>query len=335
MLILEDETTFEGEMPLGGSVCAEIVFTTGMCGYAESLTDPSFAGQILVFTYPMIGNYGVCESECESKKIFVSGVIVSESCKNWNHHGSTLSLLEWLKREGIPIMTGVDTRALTKKLRAAGTMQGSMGGATKPSRERLISMVSSVQKRVYGKGKRVIAVDCGMKENILRSLRSFPLEVVTVPFDYDYSNEEYDGVFLSNGPGDPEDCKETIAILKKAMKREKPIYGICLGAQLMALACGATTYKLPFGHRGQNQPCVDVETKRCYITSQNHGYAVDEKSLPEGWKVTFRNLNDDSVEGIAHETLPFYAVQFHPEAAPGPTDTRWLFEKFVTCLEEF
>ena len=332
MLVLADGTSFEGEMLLGGSVAAEVVFTTGMCGYTESLTDPSFAGQILVFTYPMIGNYGVCESDFESKKIYASGVVVSEVCKKWPHYGSSVSLLDWLKKENIPIMSGVDTRALTKKLRSSGTMEGTIGEAIKTTPKRLVSMVSDLQKRVYGKGKRVIVVDCGMKANILRSLQNFPLEVVSVPFDYDYSQEDYDGIFLSNGPGDPKDCKETIAILQKAMKNEKPIYGICLGAQLMAIAASAKTYKLPFGHRGQNQPCIEVETGRCYITSQNHGYAVDEKSLKDQWKVTFRNLNDGSVEGIAHKNLPFYAVQFHPEAAPGPTDTRWLFDRFFACL---
>ncbi len=179
----------------------------------------------------------------------------------------------------------------------------------------------------------MIAVDCGMKESMFRALSQYPLEILRVPYDYDYSEEAFDGVFLSNGPGDPTACGVTIDILRRAMRKGKPIFGVCLGAQMLALAAGAKTYKLPFGHRGQNQPCIDLETKRCYITSQNHGYAVDEKTLPDDWKVVFRNLNDHSVEGIAHKNLPFYSVQFHPEASPGPTDTRWFFERFWQCLK--
>jgi carbamoyl-phosphate synthase small subunit len=203
-----------------------------------------------------------------------------------------------------------------------------------PNREHLVKRVSTCEKAVYGEGKkRIIAVDCGMKESMLRFLSHYPAQIVRVPHDYDYSEEPFDGVFLSNGPGDPVQCGQTVTILQKAMRKQKPIFGVCLGAQMLALAAGARTYKLPFGHRGQNQPCIDVETKRCYITSQNHGYAVDEKTLPDEWKVTFRNLNDGSVEGVAHKTLPFYSVQFHPEAAPGPTDTRGFFERFWECMQ--
>jgi carbamoyl-phosphate synthase small subunit len=202
-----------------------------------------------------------------------------------------------------------------------------------PNKTHLVSRVSIQKPKTYGKGKkRIIAVDCGMKENIIRNLLEFPVTVKRVPFDYDYTNERYDGVFLSNGPGDPARCVETIAILKKAIKLKKPIFGICLGSQLMALAAGGKTYKLPYGHRGHNQPCQDTETGRCYLTSQNHGYAMREKTLPKGWSVNFRNLNDGSVEGVAHDTLPFFSVQFHPEAAPGPTDTAGLFETFFGLL---
>ncbi|NGX46612.1 MAG: hypothetical protein K940chlam2_01808, partial [Chlamydiae bacterium] len=198
-----------------------------------------------------------------------------------------------------------------------------------PLLENLVSKVSIASRKTYGAGKkRVIVVDCGMKESIMRQLQRYPLELVRVPYDEDFTEEEYDGVFLSNGPGDPMQCAVTVEILRKAMRKQKPIFGICLGSQLMALAAGAQTYKLKFGHRGQNQPCIDLESQRCYITSQNHGYAVDEASLPADWKVLFRNLNDESIEGIVHESLPFMAVQFHPEAAPGPTDTRFLFEQF-------
>ncbi|NGX55066.1 MAG: Carbamoyl-phosphate synthase small chain [Chlamydiae bacterium] len=342
-LVLENGARFEGRVPewMGDETFGEVVFTTGMTGYYESLTDPSYTGQILTFTYPLIGNYGVADkAQWESEKIHARGVIVSECCAAYSHHASLLSLLEWLEHEGVPIMVGVDTRELTKTLRTAGTMLGAIVEQPKdnqvfddPNLKELVSLVSIKQQKVYGKGKkRVIVVDCGMKENIIRQLLNFPIELVRVPYDYDFTNEEYDGVFLSNGPGDPTRCNATIEILKRAMAAKKPIFGICLGSQLLALAAGAETYKLKFGHRGQNQPCIDVESERCYVTSQNHGYAVDEKSLPKGWKATFRNLNDGSVEGIAHETLPFSAVQFHPEAAPEPTDTRFLFERFYKQL---
>lgn len=340
-LILENGQKFTGKSPDWQQklVPGEVVFTTGMCGYYESLTDPSYAGQILVFTYPLIGNYGVSNQELwESQQIHAEGVIVGEHCNDWSHHKGRESLLEWLEREKVPLLTGVDTRALTKILRSNGTMRGAISlkeNASLPSHknENLVPSVSPKTRKTHGKGpKRVIAVDCGMKESIIRFLDRYSLEVTRVPYNYDYTKEDYDGVFLSNGPGDPIDCKETIAILKKAMQKKKPIFGVCLGSQMLALAAGATTYKLPFGHRGQNQPCMDLKTGKCYVTSQNHGYAVDEKSLPEDWEVTFRNLNDGSVEGVAHKSLPFYAVQFHPEAAPGPTDTQWFFEKFYTCL---
>lgn len=344
-LILENGEVFEGTAPdwqKGTTFQGEVVFTTGMCGYNESLTDPSFSKQILVFTYPLLGNYGIADSKTwESQKIHVAGVIVNESCENWSHHEGLKSLKEWLEKERIPLLTNVDTRALTKLLRIKGSTLGLISDQARgdsfsdPNAAHLVAEVSPTEKKTYGSGKkRVIAVDCGMKESMMRHLMSFPIEIVRVPYNYDYSEEEFDGVFLSNGPGDPSRCAETIAILQRAMKKEKPIFGVCLGSQMMALAAGAKTYKLRFGHRGQNQPCMDLETKKCYITSQNHGYAVDEGSLPPEWKVTFRNLNDGSVEGISHKTLPFCTVQFHPEACPGPTDTRWFFEKFYACLEK-
>lgn len=340
-LLLQNGQRFEGVAPewQKGVFHGEVVFTTGMCGYYESLTDPSFAGQILVFTYPLIGNYGVAErSFWESQKIHVAGVVLNELCENWSHHASSQSLQEWLKKESIPLLSQVDTRSLTRILRKQGTLLGAITPSLDPLSfpllsNRLVSLVSIKQKQVYGEGKkRVIAVDCGMKESMLRQLQRYPIEIVRVPYNYDYSDDVYDGVFLSNGPGDPLECTETIAILKKALIKGKPIYGVCLGSQMLALASGAKTYKLPFGHRGQNQPCMDLESGRCYITSQNHGYAVDENTLSEGWRVSFRNLNDSSVEGIAHQTLPFYSVQFHPEASPGPTDTRWFFDRFYSCL---
>lgn len=342
-LVLENGSCFEGFSPSWqkGVFYGEVVFTTGMTGYPESLTDPSYKGQILTFTFPLIGNYGVPSKESwESSKIHASGVIVNEACRLWSHHTGSQSLQEWLEKEHVPLIVGVDTRSLTKTLRSHGTMLGAISfdqlsgnDFQDPYKLNLVSQVSCKQVENYGSGpKRIIVIDCGMKENIIRSLSQWPITISRVPYNYDFTKDSFDGVFVSNGPGDPVQCPETIGNLRKAIAIGKPIFGICLGAQLLALASGAKTYKLPFGHRGQNHPCINEETKRCYITSQNHGYAIDEASLPSGWKVTFRSLNDRSVEGIAHKEKPFFAVQFHPEASPGPTDTSWLFEQFYGTL---
>jgi carbamoyl-phosphate synthase small subunit len=336
-LQLADGMVFDGITPKGqGDVIGEVVFNTGMTGYVESLTDPSYAGQILVFTYPLIGNYGVNLQSAESGKVQVSGVVVSEAALQWSHSGSDRSFLEWLDSEHIPIITGVDTRALTKYLRTRGTMAGAIGTSTLKSKDiKLEKRVVSIQEPMtYNNefSKKVILVDCGCKENILRSLLKLPVQVKRVPYNYDYSAELYDGVLVSNGPGDPMDYMETISITKKALAAGKPIFGICLGNQILGSAAGAKTYKLKYGHRGHNQPCLEITTNRGFITSQNHGYSVDEKSLPKAWRVSFRNLNDDSVEGIEHRTKPFFSVQFHPEACPGPTDTEWLFERFYKSL---
>jgi carbamoyl-phosphate synthase small subunit len=342
-LILETGESYAGWAPNWAKevTFGEVVFTTGMMGYVESLTDPSFAGQILVFTYPLIGNYGVPDAKTwESSKIQVQGVIVSELSTYCHHHASQRTLEEWLRQEQIPFLFGIDTRALTKSLRSKGAALGAIAKGENiphpfenPNQTHLVAAVSTpvVQESRKGK-KKIIAVDCGMKENIFRSLLRFPMHIKRVPHDYDYAEEEFDGIFLSNGPGDPVVCKDTIEVLRKALRRKKPVFGICLGAQMLALAIGAKTYKLPYGHRGQNQPCEHIGTTRCYLTSQNHGYAIDEETLPKDWEVTFRNLNDASVEGIAHKELPFFAVQFHPEAAPGPIDTLWLFEQFYHSL---
>lgn len=342
-LVLRDGGVFEGLAPAwqDKTFFGEVVFTTGMVGYVESLTDPSYAGQILTFTFPLIGNYGVPDASLwESSKIHASGVIITELSQSFHHFQARWSLQEWLKQQRVPLITGIDTRALTKLLREEGVMLGAITTDKKspkkffdPNATHLVKQVSVKEPRVYGKGrKKIIAVDCGMKENIIRCLSAFPWTIKRVPFDYDYTEEEWDGVFISNGPGDPMVCKETVAIMKKAMQRKKPVFGICLGSQLMALAIGARTFKLPYGHRGHNQPCVHLPDQRCYLTSQNHGYAIDEKSLPKEWRVSFRNLNDQTVEGIEHKSLPFFSVQFHPEAAPGPVDTRWLFEKFYELV---
>lgn len=336
VLTLADGTTFTGVMPDWQEeiFTGEVVFNTGMTGYTESLTDPSYTDQILVFTYPLIGNYGVDISTSESDRIHVAGVIVSEACLNWSHDKSDRSFLEWLKSQHIPIITEVDTRALTKYLRTRGTMLGSIADTpVEPANITLAPKIVSIKEpELHGEGdKTVILVDCGAKDNILRSLLAQGVQVKKVPYDYDYTNEEHDGVLLSNGPGDPTDYQPTIEIAKKAIANGKPIFGICLGNQVLGLAAGGTTYRLKFGHRGHNQPCLEDQTGRGVITSQNHGYALDA-NLPEGWEVTFRNLNDNSVEGIRHKTKPFFSVQFHPEACPGPTDTAFLFERFYESL---
>jgi carbamoyl-phosphate synthase small subunit len=342
-LLLKDGSSYEGQS-FGAPVSAsgEVVFATGMTGYVESLTDPSFAGQILVCTYPLIGNYGVPNKRhFESEKIQVSGLVVSEYSEAFSHHTAEQSLGEWLKRSGVPAMTGVDTRALTQKLREHGVMLGQLvqsgkaGKFTDPNEENLVARVSVSKKRLYGaRGPVIVAIDCGMKENIIRSLVARGARVIRVPWDYDFSRERYDGVLISNGPGDPTMCKETVANVRKAMAKAKPILGICLGNQILALAAGASTYKLKYGHRSHNQPCIDLRTGRCYITSQNHGFAVDDKTLSSEWEPWFANANDNSNEGIRHKTKPWRSVQFHPEASPGPTDTAWIFDEFVEQLKK-
>ena len=338
-LYLHDGTKFSGQAPnwQQGSFAGEVVFNTGMTGYTESLTDPSYSGQILVFTYPLIGNYGIDVTSAESEKIQVNGVVVSTAAIDWSHKQSDRSLLDWLHSQNVPLLTDVDTRALTKHLRTSGTMQGAI--SDKPvhlSKLPVAFNPSSVSAPTdYNKHhkKTVVLVDCGAKENIFRELMKLPVRVRRVPANYDYTTETYDAVLLSNGPGDPTNYQPTIDVAKKAIKLGKPIFGICLGSQIMGLAAGAKTYKLPFGHRGHNQPCMELATQRCYITSQNHGYALNEKTLPVGWRASFRNLNDNSIEGIEHMSKPFFSVQFHPEACPGPTDTAWLFEKFSKSLQ--
>ncbi|GAB4187520.1 MAG: glutamine-hydrolyzing carbamoyl-phosphate synthase small subunit [Simkaniaceae bacterium] len=341
-LYLESGETFQGKSPEGqADSYGEVVFTTSMAGYVETLTDPSFAGQIICFTYPLIGNYGVPRAEeWESRKIFAKGVIVSELAPFQSHRSAERSLSSWLQSQEVPLITNVDTRALTKRLREKGVIPGVIAASKAPkqfyqfNQSNLLKEVSIETPVSHGSGKKkIIAVDCGMKENIMRCLLQLPLSIKRVPYNYDYTLEDCDGLFLSNGPGDPSVCKETIAILKKFLEtRNLPVFGICLGSQLLAEAIGAKTYKLRYGHRGQNQPVMELSSGRCFLTSQNHGYAIDERSLPAGWQVNFRNLNDQTVEGIFHADRPVFAVQFHPEAAPGPQDTQWLFEQFYQLL---
>jgi carbamoyl-phosphate synthase small subunit len=336
-LSLSDGQRFGGELigPIQRPAIGEVVFNTGMTGYVESLTDPSYAGQLLVFTYPLIGNYGVQAAHSESPRIQVRGIIVSEASRNWSHSAAAGSLAAWLAAQSIPIISGVDTRDLTKHLRTRGTMLGAIDkkAVDVSGHQSDFKPFSVNQPKIYNRKykKKVILVDCGVKNNILRSLMELPIQIKLVPHNYDYTREDYAGVLISNGPGDPIDYPETISIAAKALKIGRPLFGICLGSQIMGLAAGAKTYKLLFGHRGHNQPCIGSDG-RCFITSQNHGYAIDEKSLPSAWKVSFRNLNDGSVEGIEHRSKPFFSVQFHPEACPGPTDTKWLFERFYQLV---
>jgi len=328
------------------SSAGEVVFNTSMVGYPEGLTDPSYKGQIFVFTYPLIGNYGVpgdkmvknIQQNFESEKIHVRGVVISDLCMEPSHHESVKTLDKWLKNQGISGIYGVDTRELTKRLREKGSSLGKIIVDKDipfydPNKENLVEQVSCKERVVYGKGKtRILLIDCGVKNNIIRSFVQRDCTVIRVPYDYDFSNEDYDGVFISNGPGDPKMCQAAIKNIKKELNGQKPVFGICMGNQILALAAGANTYKLKYGHHAVNQPCVDLETGRCYITSQNHGYAVDAKTLPESFQPWFENANDKTNEGIRHRTKPFFSVQFHPEASPGPTDTAYLFDYFLDCV---
>jgi carbamoyl-phosphate synthase small subunit len=338
-LILEDGTVFRGRsMGADKSVAGEVVFNTGMVGYSEALTDPSYRGQIMTLTYPLVGNYGVAR-DFESPRIQATALVVSELATEYSHGAAERSLPQWLKDEGIPCIAGIDTRALTKRLRTRGCMLGKIVvtddvALEDPNARNLVAEVSTPGREIFeGGGKTIVVVDCGAKGSIIDELRKRDLTVIRVPWDYDFLQEDFDGLFISNGPGDPTACIQTIENIRKAMQLNRPIMGICLGNQLLALAAGANTYKLKFGHRGHNQPCIEVGTGRCYITSQNHGFAVDEKTLPEGWHPWFRNANDGSNEGLRHSSKPFLSVQFHPEAAPGPVDCNHLFDKFSEMLK--
>ncbi len=357
-LVLEDGTKYEG-VSFGAEVSAlgEAVFNTGMMGYPETLTDPSYEAQIITFTSPLIGNYGVpddsmengLENHFESGRIHPAGIIVSEYSERHNHWEATRSLGDWLKANNVPAITGLDTRAITQHLRTNGAMLGKIliagqkdpGKFYDPNKDNLVAQVCTKEVITYkttkakGKPKTIVLLDCGIKNNSIRSFVDRGADIIRVPWDYDFIAKgiKCDGLFLSNGPGDPMLIKETHAIVKKALKAKLPTFGICLGNQLMSIAAGAKTYKLKFGHRGQNQPCIDLDTKRCYITTQNHGFAVDPKTLPKkDWSVWFENANDGTVEGVKHKTLPFFAVQFHPESTPGPLDTEFLFDKFIKAI---
>jgi len=347
-LVLEDGSRFPGYI-FGSprSVSGEVVFNTGMVGYPETLSDPSYCGQILTFTYPLIGNYGIPQSRMiqgfsdvfESEKVQAQGLIISDYSHTYSHWNAASNLGQWLQEHNVAGLFGVDTRKLTKKLRQHGSMLGKISGASSavefydPNRENLVQHVSVKQPELHGGGKKkIVLIDCGSKLNIIRSLLKRDATVYRVPWRYDFLQEDYDGIVLSNGPGDPKMCPETISLVKKLLNGNRPILGICLGHQILSLAAGADTYKLKFGHHSQNQPCIEIGTERCYITSQNHGYAVKPQGLPADWMPWFTNANDGTNEGIKHRTQPFMSVQFHPEATPGPTDTSYLFDRFLELV---
>jgi carbamoyl-phosphate synthase small subunit len=350
-LTLKDGSSFYGHsFGAKKSTSGEVVFNTGMVGYPESMTDPSYHDQILVLTYPLIGNYGVpgyikkngLLETFESEKIQIKGLVVSEYCEKYSHWSAVKSLSDWMKEYNIPGISGVDTRQLTKILRIKGTMLGKLiyeenVPYSDPSKINCVEKVSIEKPQIYKKGNTTcLLIDCGAKHNIIRSLMKRNVSVIRVPWNFDFnkSDFEFDGIMISNGPGDPKKCTNTVNNIRTAFKDNRPIFGICLGNQLLGLAARANTYKLKFGHRSQNQPCIDQFSKRCYITSQNHGYAIDSRTLPRDWEEWFVNANDNSNEGIRHKKKPFFSVQFHPEAYPGPVDTGFLFDEFVSLMKK-
>ena len=357
-LILEDGTIFEG-LSFGAqqSIAGEVVFSTGMVGYPEGITDPSYKGHILILTYPLIGNYGVPDPMFwESDRIHISGLIVSNYIDTPSHFQSKRTLASWLRDENVPALEIKDTRLLTQKIRDKGSTLGKIIFKKQipfydPNKDNLVAKVST-KKIAYhteashnGKKRILLYIDCGGKRNIIRCLLKRGADVITVPWDFDpfegvklrHLEGESDlhrlnGIVISNGPGDPKMAGKTIEVIKKAIAEKIPLLGICLGHQLLTLAAGGDTKKLKFGHRSQNQPCLLAGSKRCYITTQNHGFAVNE--IPKGFKPWFTNANDNSNEGIIHTKHPFMSVQFHPEANPGPQDTEWIFDYFLNRIRK-
>ena len=352
-LILDDGTVFTGRsFGYEGDTGGEVVFNTAMTGYPESLTDPSYAGQILVMTYPLVGNYGVPEKSLwESDRIHVKALVVADYSEQYSHWNARESLATWLRREHIPAITGIDTRRLTMLLREHGVMQGRIivGDAVAGPHQRVdygavnwVEQVSCKEPVTYRPDgidapPKVALVDCGVKTNIIRCLLRRGIEVVRVPWDYDFNALSFDGLFLANGPGDPERCETVVEHIRSFLNSDavRPCMGICLGNQLLARAAGAKTYKLKYGHRSHNQPVRLVGTNKCFITSQNHGFAVDDSTLPPDWEPLFTNMNDGSNEGIRHKQNPWFSVQFHPEACSGPTDTEYLFDDYYNILKRW
>ena len=349
VLILEDGTTFEGKsFGYDSAAAGEVVFNTAMTGYPESLTDPSYEGQILVTTYPILGNYGVpprrnvndVSQFYESESIRAKAIIAQDYSWEHSHWQADRSLSQWLEEEKIPGVYGIDTRALTKHLREKGSMLGKIivEGCEDipfydPNLENLVAKTSCKDVETYGEGeKTVVLVDCGTKHNIIRCLTRRGVKVIRVPWNFDFTSIDYDGLFISNGPGNPDMAEETVVNIRKALLMDKPVCGICMGNQLLSKAAGAKTYKLKYGHRSHNQPVLKAGTNTCYITSQNHGFAVDDTTLPEDWEPLFINMNDGTNEGIRHKTKPFFSAQFHPEASSGPKDTEFIFDDFIKLL---
>lgn len=349
VLTLEDGTSFEGKsFGYDGSTAGEVVFNTAMTGYPESLTDPSYEGQILVTTYPILGNYGVpprrhkddVSEYYESEHIHPKAIVAQDYSFDHSHWQADRSLADWLKEEKITGIYGIDTRALTKHLRECGSMLGkiTVEGSEAvdmydPNLDNLVAKTSCKEVSTYGEGdKTVVLVDCGVKHNIIRCLTKRGVKVVRVPWDYDFTTIPYDGLFISNGPGNPDMAEKTVENIRKAIEIGKPICGICMGNQLLSKAAGAKTYKLKYGHRSHNQPVRQLGTDRCFVTSQNHGFAVDSSTLGADWEPLFVNMNDGTNEGIRHKTKPFFSAQFHPEASSGPKDTEFIFDDFVALL---
>ena len=348
-LVLEDGSTFTGDLLGDKPASGEVVFNTGMTGYQEILTDPSYCSQIITLTYPLIGNYGTAEKFNQSRKCFANGFVIGELCEVGSNWQKENELSEFLQANGIPCLYNVDTRALTRRLRSAGTMKGIIITTDTPKNDcdelmaiplehRTVDKVTTPEKYVLeNDGLHIVAMDFGVKKHMLESMHERGCKITVVPA-HTTAQEilalQPDGIFLSNGPGDPKDVLDIVETIKQLIGK-KPIFGICLGHQLIALACGADTYKLKFGHRGSNQPVKDLRTGRVYISAQNHGYAVDEKSLAKlPFDITHISMNDGTVEGMHHQKLPLFSVQYHPEASPGPDDNTYLFDEFCAMMKK-
>ncbi|OPJ55964.1 glutamine-hydrolyzing carbamoyl-phosphate synthase small subunit [Alkalithermobacter paradoxus] len=349
IIYLEDGTIYEGKgFGKAGTSVGEIVFNTSMTGYQEILTDPSYSGQIVNMTYPLIGNYGVNEIENESSKVHAKGLIVKEICKEYSNYMANIDIDSMLRNMGVVGVYDVDTRSITKKIRSCGSLKCLISNEDL-SLDEIKKKLSEVElkhdfmKRVgtkevisiKGKGPKIGVIDFGIKQNIIRNLISRDCDITIFPYNTSYDDIvkiNPDGILLSNGPGDPKEATEAVETIKKIIK-SIPTLGICMGHQVLALAVGGKTYKLKYGHRGGNHGVYDIERDRAYITSQNHGYVVDKESIEKDMIVTHINLNDETVEGMKHKTLPVFSVQFHPEGSPGPTDTSYIFDKFISMVK--